>query len=238
MPFFETLSKLMSKNTISVKQLSKTLEIDENEIQNWKDNHTVPDMQTLILLADYFHCSVDYLIGHKIKRKVKKVSKKPTRSINIEDYTADQCKEITLWSNILNEWEDYCIGKLSKTQATKDFATIATLKYPSLKISANVLYRKKRVLREYGVCGLIDLRGGHNKNCCSIPTVAWEIFLNFYNDLVHYDKMKCYNLTVDAIEKTRPELLPLPSYNTFVRKLKKESSSDNEAISDKQKCTK
>lgn len=233
MPFFETLSKLMSKNTISIKQLSKTLEIDENEIQNWKDNHTVPDMQTLILLADYFHCSVDYLIGHKIKRKVKKVSKKSTRSINIEDYTADQHEEIVFWSNILNEWANYCANKTSKTQATKDFATIATLKYPSHKISTDIIYRKKRMLKEYGVCGLIDLRGRSNKNRCSIPTVAWEIFLNFYNELIHHDKMTCYNLTVDAIEKTRPELLPLPTYNTFIRKLKKESSSDDKTVSDK-----
>ncbi len=233
MTFFETLSKLMSKNKISIKQLAETLNIDESEIQSWKDNHTVPDIQVLMLLSDYFYCSVDYLIGHKTKRKVKEISDKPKRSINVEDYTADQREEITLWSNILKEWEDYCIDKPSKTQATKDFATIVALKYPDIQVSTDILYRKKRALKKYGICGLIDLRGGHNKNRCSIPTVAWEIFLDFYNNLVYYDKMKCYNLTVDAIEKVRPDLLPLPSYNTFIRKLKKELHSDNKIISDK-----
>ena len=233
MTFFETLSKLMSKNKISIKQLAETLNIDESEIQSWKDNHTVPDIQTLMLLADYFHCSVDYLIGHKIKRKVKKVPKKPTRSINVEDYTADQREEITLWSNILQEWENYCVGKTSRTQATKDFATIIAPKYPHIQISADVLYRKKRALKEHGICGLIDLRGGHNKNSSTIPTVAWKVFFKFCNDLAHYDKMQCYRLTVEEIEKKRPELLPLPSYSTFIRKLKKESSSDAKTVSDK-----
>lgn len=231
MTFFENLFKLMSKNKISIKQLSETLKINENEIQSWKDNHTIPDIQTLMLLADYFYCSVDYLIGHKIKRKLKKVSNKPTRSINIEDYTADQRKEITLWSNILSEWNSYCIDKPSKTQATKDFVTIVALKYPFLKISTDILYRRERVLKEYGVCGLIDLRGLSNKNRCSIPMVAWKIFVDFCND--NYDKRQCYRLTVEEIEKKKPELLPLPSYRTFVRKFKKEFRSNNKVVSDK-----
>ena len=73
----------------------------------------------------------------ELPKELRKPKAKTTvaRSTDIESYSADQREEITFWSNILNEWKDYCIDKSSKTQATKDFAAAAALKYPDIQIS-------------------------------------------------------------------------------------------------------
>lgn len=63
MTFFEILSKLMNDNNIKAKQLSETLKIGKNQIKYWKDKGNIPNGETLILLANYFDCSIDYLLG-------------------------------------------------------------------------------------------------------------------------------------------------------------------------------
>ena len=56
-----------------------------------------------------------------------KAKPKAERSTDIESYSENQREEIVFWSNIMNEWKDYCIDKPSKTQATKDFAATVAL---------------------------------------------------------------------------------------------------------------
>ena len=63
MAFYETLSKLMDENNVKAKNLSEQLGIGKNQFKYWKDNGNIPNGETLILLADYFNCSVDYLLG-------------------------------------------------------------------------------------------------------------------------------------------------------------------------------
>lgn len=63
MVFYETLSKLMDENNVKAKNLSEQLGIGKNQFKYWKDNGNIPNGETLILLADYFNCSVDYLLG-------------------------------------------------------------------------------------------------------------------------------------------------------------------------------
>ena len=156
--------------------------------------------------------------GQELPKELKKtVSKtKPRRSTDIETYSADQREEIAVWNEILREWDDYCIGK-PKTQATIDYAALAAEKFPELKISAGVLYRKKRALKEHGVCGLIDLRGGHNKGASVIPETVWQMFLYFYLDENKPPVNRCIEDVRDEIKLTAPELLPLPSDSTFYR---------------------
>ena len=63
MSFYETLSSLMKKRNVTAKQLSEKLKIGKNQFKYWKDNGNIPNGETLISLADYFDCSVDYLLG-------------------------------------------------------------------------------------------------------------------------------------------------------------------------------
>lgn len=69
MSFYETLSSLMKKRNVTAKQLSEKLKIGKNQFKYWKDNGNIPNGETLISLADYFDCSVDYLLGRKETKK-------------------------------------------------------------------------------------------------------------------------------------------------------------------------
>ncbi len=67
MTFFEVLTMLMHNNKSNAKQLSETLQIGKNQFKYWKDKGNIPNGETLIALADYFHVSVDYLLGREKK---------------------------------------------------------------------------------------------------------------------------------------------------------------------------
>lgn len=59
----------MNTNKVTAKQLSETLKIGKNQFKYWKDKCNIPNGDTLIALADYFQCSVDYLLGRAEKQQ-------------------------------------------------------------------------------------------------------------------------------------------------------------------------
>lgn len=142
---------------------------------------------------------------------------KPERSTNIEDYTESQREEMVFWHEILAQWDEYCTGKQSKTAATKEFVQLMRTKHPDIKISSDILYRRRRAEKGYGICGQADKRGGHNKGSSCIDPVVWNTFLSFYLHQGNLSKAYCYELTTKLISDERPDLLPLPSYRTFAR---------------------
>ena len=95
MAFFEILSKLMNDNHIKSKQLSETLNIGKNQIKYWKDKGNIPNGETLILLAKYFNCSVDYLVG---------LSDNPKSSIEIIN-KVEQCDKDEQRKKLLNNYD-------------------------------------------------------------------------------------------------------------------------------------
>lgn len=153
-----------------------------------------------------------------------KTKPKSERSTNIEDYTADEREEMAFWHEVVNQWNEYCIGKLSKVQATKEFVELMKEKYPDIKISSDILYRRKRMEKEYGICGQVDRRGDSNKGRNTIPDVVWNTFLNFYLDQNHPPITVCYEYTKRVVEEMKPELMPLPSYRTFTRHIETDVS--------------
>lgn len=57
------LFELMNKNSLKAKSLAAQLPISEGNISDWKSGRSMPSADKLIVLADYFHVSVDYLLG-------------------------------------------------------------------------------------------------------------------------------------------------------------------------------
>ena len=149
--------------------------------------------------------------------KTKKSKKTTERSTNIEDYTVHQRDEMVFWHRIIEEWDNYCFGKSSKVKATKEFVENMKQKYPDIKISSDILYRRKRAEKENGICGQADGRGGHNKGRSVIDDTVWETFLFYYLDESRRSVVDCYEETEQWIRDTSPELLPLPSQRTFYR---------------------
>lgn len=155
--------------------------------------------------------------GIELPNELVKKKSKAERSMNMEDYTESQREDMAFWHGIVAQWQEYCIGKTSKVEATREFVLMMKEKYPDIKISSDILYRRKRAEQQSGICGQADKRGGHNKGSSIIEDKIWEAFLYYYLDESKLPVTKCYELTEQWIKGVSPELLPLPSQRTFYR---------------------
>ena len=60
----ENLRKLRTEAGVTQKQLADAISVSQQSINKYENHAVEPDIATLIALADYFHTSVDYLIGN------------------------------------------------------------------------------------------------------------------------------------------------------------------------------
>ncbi|MDE7329705.1 MAG: helix-turn-helix domain-containing protein, partial [Clostridia bacterium] len=63
--FSESLTELMLTKNISSQELADTLGIERSTISRYKRGAKLPSLENLILLANYFNCTTDYLLGIK-----------------------------------------------------------------------------------------------------------------------------------------------------------------------------
>lgn len=137
-----------------------------------------------------------------------------------DEFTAEQRDEIAEWIRILRAWDEYCNkSKLQKVPATEKFVAMQKKINPHINISKGILYRKKSALKSDDLAGLLDNRGSWKKGTSTIPDVAWECFLSFYLDEAQHTIQACYEYTQMWLEQEAPQLLPLPSYTAFYRKV-------------------
>ena len=62
----KNLRKLRMNKGISQQRLAEVIGTSQQSINKYENHNVEPDISTLILLADYFQVSVDYLIGHTV----------------------------------------------------------------------------------------------------------------------------------------------------------------------------
>lgn len=60
----ENLKKLRAASGVSQKTLADNIGLSQQSINKYENHNIEPDIATLIRIADYFHTSVDYLVGH------------------------------------------------------------------------------------------------------------------------------------------------------------------------------
>lgn len=60
----KNLKQLRMQRGISQQKLGEYLGISQQSINKYENHSIEPDIHTLMLLADFFQTSVDYLIGH------------------------------------------------------------------------------------------------------------------------------------------------------------------------------
>lgn len=137
-----------------------------------------------------------------------------------DEFSAEQREEIASWIRIIKSWDEYCAtSKLSKVNATEKFVQLQQVANPEINISKSILYRKKKALKEDDLAGLIDNRGSWKKGTSTIPDVAWDCFMSFYLDEAQHPISACYEYTNMWIKQAAPQLLPLPAYSAFYRKV-------------------
>jgi len=63
--YAETLNDLMYDNKLTAESLSKATGISKNRIYEWLTGKSkfMPSVTSLLIIADYFKCSLDYLTG-------------------------------------------------------------------------------------------------------------------------------------------------------------------------------
>ncbi|WP_434303938.1 helix-turn-helix transcriptional regulator [Clostridium botulinum] len=49
-------------------ELAKLLNVSKQTVSNWENGNRIPDTLTLSKLADFFNCSVDYILGRSENR--------------------------------------------------------------------------------------------------------------------------------------------------------------------------
>lgn len=63
--FSERLKELRFENNLTQAELAKKAGITQSGIAKWEAGVRSPSIDTLILLAKFFDCSIDYLVGHE-----------------------------------------------------------------------------------------------------------------------------------------------------------------------------
>ena len=61
--FKEVFVKLLQERNISAYKLSADIGFPQSTISYWKNGKKTPSAENLIIIADYFDVSVDYLLG-------------------------------------------------------------------------------------------------------------------------------------------------------------------------------
>lgn len=61
--FLERLQNLIADKKITKNKMLADLNLGKNSFVNWQNSGTIPNGETLSKIADYFGCSIDYLIG-------------------------------------------------------------------------------------------------------------------------------------------------------------------------------
>ncbi len=67
--FKERLSELMFDNNLSAKEFASNSGIDEACISFYLQGKSMPSVESLIKIAEYFNCSTDFLLGREEENK-------------------------------------------------------------------------------------------------------------------------------------------------------------------------
>ena len=66
------LKEFRKKYNLSQTDLAKIMKTSQKTISNYENGVTDPDLSSLISLADYFHTTVDHIIGHEVPYLINK----------------------------------------------------------------------------------------------------------------------------------------------------------------------
>lgn len=174
--------------------------------------------------------TLDSKLQLKYKRSLRKKEKMPNafeqkpepELFNVEEITASQREEIEMWKKILDDWQKFRSSETNKAEADESFITLINVQRPELKLTRRTLYRKWKAFNEKGAGALLDKRGRHNNHNKKLTDDVWDIFEYYYLDESRKNVSLCLNLTQLCLENQgKNDLLPLPSPDTFERRVKK-----------------
>jgi len=110
----ETLKILLEQHNISQKKLAADLFLTPSTLGNYVQSTREPDYNTLIKIADYFHVTTDFLLGHTIDN----------------DLTQEEILLITTFRALTEEQKEFYLeqGKIFINQNNKKTSCILNKK--------------------------------------------------------------------------------------------------------------
>lgn len=102
----KNLKYLRSASGISQKTLADNIGLSQQSINKYENHNIEPDIATLVRIADYFHTSVDYLVGHTSNLSplpLENDQMSPEESIILQKYRALPDKRKKIIQQLLNE---------------------------------------------------------------------------------------------------------------------------------------
>ena len=67
----ESMRIAREKAGLTIKELSEKAHVCENTLGNWENGHSLPRVDSAIIVADVLGISVAEYIGHRVKRREK-----------------------------------------------------------------------------------------------------------------------------------------------------------------------
>ena len=109
--FTENLKDLMFDNNLLQKDLANNTGIDRASINRYLKGNCIPNLKSVVILSDYFNCSVDFLIGKSTENNHTKFLPCPPFSERLKFYLTKYngkplglCKEVGLPDSKFYGW--------------------------------------------------------------------------------------------------------------------------------------
>ncbi len=93
----EILKILRANEGLNQRDMAKKLNIAKSTYAHYESGRSEPDISTLKKLSDFFNCSVDYLIGHKVQDITKTKDATPlqrTLCADILSFDEEDCMRV------------------------------------------------------------------------------------------------------------------------------------------------
>lgn len=104
------LKKFRKENSLTQEQIATDLNISKSGYVSWESGRTQPGLEMTAKLADYFHTTIDNLLGHSVPYLLDKstLSQSQRNIVDLLPYMSD---------NICNMAEAYISGLIAGEQA-------------------------------------------------------------------------------------------------------------------------
>lgn len=90
--FFNNLELMCSNKKIKMTQLLKELQLSKSAISRWRSG-VLPNGEILIKIADFFECSIDYLVGRTDDPTWRKATKNTAKVITKSPISSEKFEE-------------------------------------------------------------------------------------------------------------------------------------------------
>ncbi|HBN12889.1 MAG TPA: hypothetical protein DD415_04660 [Clostridiales bacterium] len=109
--FAENLDNLIFDHNISQKELAEKTGLDKASISRYRKGNCMPNLKSVVKLAEYFNCSIDFLIGKSVTEKHGDFLPCPPFSERLQFYVNNYegtsyklCKTVHLPDNRFYDW--------------------------------------------------------------------------------------------------------------------------------------